>query len=139
MYVLVLKTSADATMQKLLNELCNDTNKQIDCLIQSSQVIRYQKEYPDINFIDICKERFENLPSDVTSMVTNKKYDQLYITLSGINAYNFWNVMELVNKIRYKTAFFYNCNGVKMKIPRKNIIKDTLCKWYINWFRRIYG
>ncbi len=139
MYVLVLKTSADATMQKLLNELCNDTNKQIDCLIQSSQVIRYQKEYPDINFIDICKERFENLPSDVTSMVTNKKYDQLYITLSGVNAYNFWNVMELVNKIRYKTAFFYNCNGVKMKIPRKNIIKDTLCKWYINWFRRIYG
>ena len=139
MYVLVLKTSADATMQKLLNELCNDTNKQIDCLIQSSQVIRYQKEYPDINFIDICKERFENLPSDVTSMVTNKKYDQLYITLSGVNAYNFWNVMELVNKIRYKTAFFYNCNGVKMKIPRKNIIKDTLCKWYINWIRRIYG
>ncbi|MDE6946608.1 MAG: hypothetical protein K2P14_05425 [Anaeroplasmataceae bacterium] len=139
MYVLVLKTSADATMQKLLNELCNDTNKQIDCLIQSSQVIRYQKEYPDINFIDICKERFENLPSDVTSMVTNKKYDQLYITLSGVNAYNFWNVMELVNKIRYKTAFFYNCNGVKMKIPRKNIIKDTLCKWYINWLRRIYG
>ncbi len=139
MHVLVLKTSTDTTMQKLLNELCNDTNKQIDCLIQSSLVIRYQKEYPDINFIDICKERFENLPSDVTSMVTNKKYDQLYITLSGVNAYNFWNVMELVNKIRYKTAFFYNCNGVKMKIPRKNIIKDTLCKWYINWFRRIYG
>lgn len=139
MRVLVLKTSADMTMQKLLNELCNDTNKQIDCLIQSSLIRRYQKEYPHINFIDICKERFDNIPPDVMSMVMKKKYDQLYITLSGINAYNFWNVMELVSKIRYKKAFFYNCNGVKMKIPRKSIIKDTFCKWYINWLRFIYG
>lgn len=126
--ILIFRTSTDATMQKLLKEL---GKKDIDCLIQSSQIGKYQVEYPYINFIDICQERFENLSREVMSLISNKKYDQLYVTLSGVNGYNFWNVIELVGRVHFKKAFFYNCNGKKTKIPQKNIIRDTLCRLYI--------
>lgn len=133
MKILVLKTSSDETMQKLFKELDRVEKKRIDCLIQSSQIDRYRQEYPDINFIDIRRERFENLSSEIMDIISAKFYDRLYITLSGVNGYHFWNVIEFVSKVHFRRAFFYNCNGEQMKIPKGNIIKDTLERLYIKW------
>lgn len=134
--ILVFKTSTDATIKKLLDEM---GKKDIDCLIQSSLVGRYQAEYPAVNFIDIRQEGFYDLPPNVIDMISLKKYDQLYVTFSGIKGHNYGNVMELVDKLDYKNAYFYNCNGDRIEIPRKNIIKDTLCWIYIKWIGFIYG
>lgn len=129
--ILIFRTSADATIHKLIDELKKNRDREIDCLIQSSQLQRYKADYPYINFIDIRGERFENLPLDVIELICSKRYNNLYITLTGEKAYNFWNVIEIVNKVRFKRGFFYNCNGQKIEIPGKNILKDTICRLYI--------
>lgn len=139
MKILVLRTSGDATIQNLFQKLYKiDPDNRIDCLIQKSQIIRYQETYKYINFIDICGERFENIPSEVVKGISDKKYDELYITLSGVNGYNFWNVMELIKSIGYRRAFFYNCNGERVEIPKKNVVQDIVCRLYIKWVRFIY-
>lgn len=134
--ILVLKTSADATMKRLFHDLKEEN---IDCLIQSSQIERYQAEYPNVHFIDIYQEGFYDLPYDVISEVSGKIYDQLCVTLSGVMGHNYGNVMELVSKINFKKAFFYNCNGDKTEIPKPDLIKDTLCRAYIKIISFIYG
>lgn len=133
MKILVLKTSSDTTIQKLFKELDGVGEKDIDCLIQSSQVDRYRKEYSDINFIDIHRERFDNISPEIMELISEKFYDRLYITFSGVNGYDFWNVIEYASKVCYRRAFFYNCNGEQAEIPRKNIIKETLVRLYIKW------
>lgn len=135
-HILIFKTSTDATMKRLISEL---DKQEIDCLIQSSQIGRYNAEYPYINFIDICQEGFYDLPLEIIDRISSKLYDQVYVTFSGIKGHNYGNVMELVCKVNYKHAFFYNCNGDKTEIPKKNLIKDTLCSLYIKWNGLIYG
>lgn len=136
--ILIFKTSTDVTIQKLFHELAGEENKDIDCLIQHSHVKRYQEEYPYINFIDIQGERFENLSLEIMEKISKKLYDMVYVTLTGTNAYGFWNVISIVSKVRFKKGFFYNCNGEKMEIPRKNIVKDTICRLYIKWVGLFY-
>lgn len=134
--ILVFKTSTDATMDKLFGEL---GMQEIDCLIQSSQLSRYQTQYPSVNFIDICREGFYDLPAEIIDRISSKPYDQLYVTFSGAKGHNYGNVMELVEKVNFKNAYFYNYNGDKVRIPGKNVVKDTFCRLYIKWIDFIYG
>lgn len=134
--ILVFKTAADATIKRLFHEL---ESRDIDCLIQSSQITRYKEEYPYVNFIDICQEGFYDLPAKVTEMISKKNYDQVYVTFSGIKGHNYGNVMELVSKVHFEKAFFYNCNGDRTEIPEQNVIKDRLCRAYIALVSFMYG
>ena len=136
--VLIFKTSTDSTMNMLLEEL-KDLDCDIDCLIQTSQVERYKALYPNINFIDIQAEGFYDLESDVMDKVSYRKYDQLYVTLSGVVGHNYGNVISIVSKINYKEAFFYNCNGEKITIPSPNLLKDYICRFYIRLLNLIYS
>lgn len=133
--ILVFKTSTDATMKQLFQGL---KDNDIDCLIQSSQLKRYKVEYPYINFIDIYQEGFYDLNAEVIDRISLKTYDQVYITFSGIKGHNYGNVMEIVSKVNFRKAFFYNCIGDKIEIPRRNIVKETLCRLYIKWVAFIY-
>lgn len=133
--ILVFKTAADATMRRLFHDL---KNRSVDCLIQSSQIARYREEYPYINFIDICQEGFYDLPAEVIRMISEKKYDQVYVTFSGIKGHNYGNVMELLIKVHFKKAFFYNCNGDRTEIPEQNMIIDKLCRVYIAFVSFLY-
>ncbi len=133
--ILVFRTSTDTTIKRLFHDLGKEN---IDCLIQSSQWERYKKKYPNINFIDICQEGFYNLPIKIIDMISKKRYDQLYITFSGIRGGNYGNIMEIVEKINFKNAYFYNCNGEKIKIPKKNKIKDLFIRIYIKFISLIY-
>ena len=134
--ILIFKTSADATVTRLFQDLGNEN---IDCLLPGSQIERYRSQYPDINFIDICQEGFYDLPVKITDEISSKTYDQLYVTFSGIKGHNYGNAMELVSKVNYRSAFFYNCNGDKTAIPRPNKIKDMLCRAYIEVINFVYG
>ena len=134
--ILIFKTSADTTITRLFRDLSNEN---IDCLIPSSQIERYRSRYPKINFIDICQEGFYDLPAKITDKISSKTYDQLYVTFSGIKGHNYGNVMELVSKVNYRSAFFYNCNGDMTAIPRPNKIKDMLCRGYIEVINFVYG
>lgn len=134
--ILVFKTSVDTTIKRLFYDLGKEY---IDCLIPSSHIERYKSTYPYINFIDICQEGFYDLPSEVISMISMKSYDQVYITLSGIKGYNYGNVMEIVAKVDFTEAFFYNCNGDKIIIPKQNIIKDIFYRGYIGFINFVYG
>ena len=134
--ILVFKTSTDATVKRLFQELGEE---EIDCLIQSSQIDRYQAEYPHINFIDICQEGFYDLPAKVLEQVSEEKYNELYVTFSGIKGHNYGNVMELVDEMEFRCGFFYNCDGERVEIPKRNRIKDIICRIYIGWIGFIYG
>jgi len=134
--ILIFKTSTDMTMKRLFHEL---REKDIDCLIQSSQINRYRIEYPYINFIDICQEGFYDLPFGIVDEMRQKIYDQVYITFSGIKGHNYGNVMELVSQMNFKRAFFYNCNGDRTEIPQANKVKDMICRFYITWIGYFYG
>ena len=133
--ILVFRTSTDTTIKKLFQEL---DGKDIDCLIQESQVDRYRTEYPYVNFIDICQEGFYDLPAKVINMISRQTYDQVYITFSDKEGYHYGNVLEVLERVNYKSAYFYNCNGDRMEIPGKNVIKDTLCRIYIGFTGFIY-
>lgn len=135
-FILIFKTSVDATVKRLIHEL---GEQEIDCLIQSSQVGKYEAEYPYINFIDIHQESFYDLTREVTDRIVSKKYDKVFVTFSGINGHNYGNIMELVSKVNFKSAFFYNCNGDKIEIPRNNPLKDVICRLYIKWVGVRYG
>ena len=132
---MIFKTSADATLNKLLYEL-GETD--IECLIPSSQIAQYQKKYPYIHFIDICQEGFYDLPVKLIKAISEKSYDQVYVTFSGVRGHHYGNVMELVSKVHFKKAFFYNCNGDKTEISRHNVIKDRLCSAYIAFVSFMY-
>ena len=132
---MIFKTSTDVTLNKLFHEL---GEKNIDCLVQRSQMERYRKLYPYIHFIDICQEGFYDLPFKVIEMISNQIYDEVYITFSGREGYNYGNVLELLEQMNYKSAFFYNCDGDRMEILGGNRIKDTLCRIYIGFICFIY-
>lgn len=133
--VLVFKTSTDITIKKLFEEL---KKEEIDCLIQSSQVDIYKSGYPSIHFIDICQDSFYDVPECVVYRICSKAYDQVYVTFSGIKGHNYGNIMELLDKINYKRAFFYNCNGDRVEIPKKHAVKDFICRLYIKLVGFIY-
>lgn len=133
--ILVFKTSADTTIKRLFDEL-GETN--IDCLIPKSQFDRYRQEYPAIHFIDICREGFYELPVEVINTISRQAYDEVFITFSGREGYSYGNVLELLGQISYKRAFFYNCNGERIEIPKGNMIKDTLCRIYIAFTGFLY-
>lgn len=134
--ILVFRTSADGTMKRLFEEL---GEKNIDCLIQTSQLERYKSQYPNINFIDIRQEGFYELPTEVVKQITEKRYGQLYVTFSGVSGHNYGNVMRIVSKIDSSYACFYNCNGERVEIPKKNVWKDFLCRLYIEGIKFVYG
>lgn len=136
--VLVLKTSSDNTMQRWFKEYSNQNN-QIYCMIQSSQLPRYKKLYPDINYIDIKSEGFYNIADSVMKHVCSQEYDMVYVTLSGIVGHNYGNVMEIVKQLKFKQAFFYNCNGEKIVMPKMNVICEFICRLYIKCVEIIYG
>lgn len=133
--ILVFKTATDRTMRRLFQDL---GKVNIDCLIQSSQVNRYKTEYPHIYFIDICREGFYDLPPKVVRRMRQKNYDEVYVTFSGTEGYNYGNVMELVAQVKFRRAFFYNCNGERIEIPKKNVVKNILCGLYVEWTGFIY-
>lgn len=133
--ILVFRTSTDATMKRLFQDLGKE---KIDCLIQSSQINKYKTKYSYINFIDIFQESFYDVPDEVVHMMCQKVYDQVYVTFSGTTGHNYGNVMELLSKMNYKSAFFYNCNGDKFEIHRKHILKDMICRLYIKWIGFFY-
>ena len=133
--VLIFRTSADGTFKRLYEEV---KKNKVSCLIQSSKVERYKESYPDILLIDICQESFYDLPEKVYEQLACEEYDEVYITFSGIVGHNYGNVLEILKKIRYKKAFFYNCNGDKTEICKGNSIKYKLCRWYIKIIQLMY-
>lgn len=133
--ILVLKTSMDGTMFRLFDEL---QGKHIDCLIQSSEMNKYQKKFPNINFIDIENEGFYELTPHVLRQATKERYDEIYITFSGVVGHHYGNVIEVLDLLRFKKAFFYNCNGERVNIPRQNLLRDWLCREFISFIQFVH-
>lgn len=133
--ILVLKTSSDATINRLFSELreCH-----IDCLIASSEIEKYRNLFPKINFIDIHREGFYDIESELIYEISLKNYDEMYITLSGTVGHNYGNVMELIIQFNCKKNYFYNCNGEKTLIPKYNSIKTFACMCLIKLFEFRY-
>lgn len=133
--ILVLKSSADYTIEKLFEEI---ENNEIDCMIQTSQINKYKKLYPNINFIDIQNEGFYELSESVMQKVRVKTYDDLFITLTGTAAYNFGNVMQIVAQVHSRKMYFYNCEGEKIEIPPVHFLKDFLYRILICFIETFY-
>ena len=133
--ILVLKTSTDATMHRLFEEI---KDNEISCLIQPSQIERYVKMYPDIKFINIQKEGFYDLSREVMLNIDEVLFDELYVTYSGMGAFNYGNVMEIVERINRKKTFFYNGNGDRVEIPVFGKMKELLCRVFIKICELVY-
>ncbi len=134
MNILVFKTSNGYTLNRLLNELGGERN--IKCLVSSSGIKECQAKYPEVVFIDIGRESFYDLSDELVMQLRNDVFDEVYITLSGKHGYNYGNVVQLINEITFAKAFFYNCNGERISIPRKSWIKDLLIRAYISIIER---
>lgn len=135
MDILVFKTSSDTTMFKLLEEIRGNN---IDCFIQSSEIKRYADRYNNVNFIDIQGEGFYNISESIYNFISEKIYDEIYITFSGYVGHNYGNIIEILQKIRFRKAYFYNCDGERTCIPKQNVIKDFLCKVFIDVTKKFY-
>lgn len=133
--ILIFRTSVDGTFRRLYEEVKENN---VSCLIQSSQLERYRESYPDILLIDICQEGFYDLPQKVYAQLDSEEYDEVYITFSGVVGHNYGNVLEILKKIKYKKAYFYNCNGDKTEICRGNSMKYKLCRLYIKIIQLMY-
>ena len=133
--ILIFRTSVDGTFRRLYEEVKENN---VSCLIQSSQLERYKESYPDILLIDICQEGFYDLPQKVYTQLDSEEYDEVYITFSGVVGHNYGNVLEILKKIKYKKAYFYNCNGDKTEICRGNSMKYKLCRLYIKIIQLMY-
>lgn len=133
--ILVLRTSADNTMNRLFNEI---KGNDVYCMIQSSIVKRYSELHPEVKYIDIKREGFYDIDQEIISGLKKVKFDEVYVTFTGVIAHNYGNVMTIVEQLNYKKAFFYNCNGERTEIPKFNVVKDFLCRVFIKICEVIY-
>lgn len=131
--IIVLRTSTDDIMCRLFEEI---KDNEIFCMIASSQIDRYREMYPNIKFIDIQRERFYDLPPEVLSNVNRMTFNELYVTLPDIVGYYYENVMAVVDRINWRKAFFYNCNGDRVEIPGK--MRSFIYRVYIRICELIY-
>lgn len=135
--VLVFKTASDAIMERLFTELQAKECEKI-CLIQTSLKDIFQKKYPEISFIDIQKEGFYEIKSEVLQPVQKMKLDRIYIPTTGVRATNFGNIMELCNKFCYEELIFYNSNGEESIVRKKGAFVEWLIKIYIGLIELLY-
>ncbi|WP_026503800.1 hypothetical protein [Butyrivibrio sp. NC3005] len=136
MKILILKTSVDATFDNLIGDLCNK-NHRIICLVPSSHYAKYKTKYSYVKLIDIKNEGFYDLPISVMKKLKNQKFDEVYITLSGVVGHNYGNVISILELLKFKKAFFYNSNGDRIEIPKQNLLFDFLCGFYICLLNKI--
>ena len=133
--ILIFKTSADETVHRLLAEL---ENENVFCLIQSDGYERFCQRYSKVHFIDIQKEGFYDLPKEVKDQMIGKRYDELYITFSGLTAHNYGNVLEVAAQCSFEVAYFYNCKGERIRIPAHHPLKEWLIRSYIRFVEFFY-
>lgn len=134
--IIVLKTASDTVVDRLLDEIKNHRN--IDCLIQPSNIERYKTKYPEINYINIQRERFEYLAEGILSEIEKKSYRILYIPHAGVQPYNFGNVILLASHINHKKIIFYSENGEKREIRKKGKMSSFLNRLMITYFKCLW-
>lgn len=135
--ILIFKTASDVVLKKLFIELKNKEAKKY-CLIQSSLINNFQKEYKDVEFIDIQQEGFYNISDNVLEVIQNILFTEIYIPTTGPRAMNFGNILEIVCSLNYKKIIFYNCNGERNIIKKKSQLEEKLIRLYINLINLIY-
>lgn len=128
--VLVFKTAVDFVTDGLFDFLGSKDIK-IYCCIQSSSISRYSAMYPNVHFIDIKRDGFYDIPEDVIAYLQKIAFEKIYIPTTNVKAYNFGNVIELVDRLDYKIIEFYNCKGESCIIYKMSKIKEYCIKIYI--------
>ncbi len=126
--VLVFKSSANDTIIKLFGEL---SGQEVYCLIQDSQIEVFRNRFPGIKFINIEKEAFYDVAPSVLEIVSKISFEEVYVTFSGLEGFNYENVLSLVKELHYQKAFFYNANGDRTIIPKDNIFFEKLIRIYL--------
>lgn len=124
-------------VDKLLNTLRDSTDKKY-CLIQSGRLASYQKKYPEIVFIDIEKESFYDVSDHVLKPIKGIHFEKIYIPVTGVKAYNFGNVMEIIVELDYNILSFFYSNGESHEISKINRFHEYLCKKYIQVISYLY-
>lgn len=133
--VLVLKTSDDKTIKKLLDEWKEDC---IDCLVQADDLFQFESDCPNINFIEATSNNFYDLDQTVFRKIATIDYDVVLITLTGLHEHDFGHVLRLLEKLIYKRAYFYNCEGDYMEIPHYPSIVESLIALYMRVVKSVY-
>lgn len=133
---IVLKTASDTVVDKLLDEI--KSQQKIDCLIQPGSMERYKAKYPEINFINIQRERFENLAEDTLAEIEKGYYQNLYIPHAGEGPYRFGNVILLAGHINHKKLYFYNEYGETRAIRKKGRMASVFYRWMITYFKWLW-
>ncbi len=137
MKVLVIKASQDAMFNKLLHELIED-KEEIVCLLSASAYKSYKDRVKGVSLVDIKNEGFYDINESLLACLKKKTYKAVYITISGTVAHNFGNIIELLDNLSFEKAYFYNSNGDKIIIPKRNHFFDFICECYINLLCWIY-
>ena len=135
--VLILKTASDVVLHKLFEELKNEDSKKY-CFIQSSLINKFQKEYVEIEFIDIHQEGFYNISDSVLEEIKKISFAEIYIPTTSPRAINFGNILDLVCNLNYEKIIFFNCNGEKKEIKKKQKWEEKIIKLYILLIQIMY-
>ena len=131
MRILIINSANENSFDKLIHELSKNKNT-IECLITHDKYLSYKGKYKSIKFIDINKEEFYDLSQETLNEIKNKRYDTVYVTVPRTFAYNYGNIINILEYIWFKNAFFYNCNNCAIRIPSQNWLFDYVCGWYID-------
>lgn len=133
--ILIIKTSSDKTIKKLLEEL---VGCEVTGIIQEGLLQIYQGEYPTVKWIGIRDESFYEIDNELIKELSKNVFDEVYITLSGVVGHNMGSIIGIIENLRFKKAYFYNCNGNRVSIPKPNFLKDLICRVYINLAQLFY-
>lgn len=136
--ILIFKTASDVILTQIFEEVKNKESKKY-CLIQSSIIKKFQKEYNEIEFIDIQQEVFYNIPNNVLEVIQNILFSEIYIPTTGLSAMYYGNIVKIVNNLNYEVLVFYNCKGEKLYLKKKSELKQKLIRLYIYMVYLIYG
>ncbi len=121
----MLKTAKNEIVEKCFQDNNNKSNKMV-CLIQSSIIDEFRKRYKEVDFIDIKRESFYDLPEQINEYLMHQEFDKLLIPLSGKTVHNFGNVMDVVRTIRFREGYFFYSDGKTIRIPNYGVVLDSL-------------
>lgn len=118
---LVFKTANDLIVDKCLASICK---KRIVCLTQSYNTRDFKNRFKDIEFIDIKRDSFHDLPHNLMKYLKNDYFEEIYIPISGKTAHNFGNVMNVLKEMKYSKAYFFYSDGKCIRIPNYGLFKE---------------
>lgn len=140
--ILIFKTCGDWVAYSSLDKLIVNTEDEIHCFIQSGSYEKYSAKYPQIRFIDIRSNIFDNPEIFRFDDIDKIRFDEIYFLATGVYFQNYRNILEIAENIKADKWIFCNGKGHIKEVKRHSKFYETMRLWFgkmlFNIFRFTY-